>query len=133
MKQPVPLSIANIAAPLNKPEPSFAQECNFCQERHISRRSRRERNTQRGLLLRVGGREPAANGVGIAVAINDRARPDDLQISGLAIADELLDPTKKDKLINGLKEAHAEALKKMQRTIATKMQSMGGFNLPGMN
>lgn len=56
-----------------------------------------------------------------------------LQISGLALDDEILNPSKKDKLISGIKEAHAEALKKMQRTIATKMQSMGGFNMPGMN
>ncbi len=56
-----------------------------------------------------------------------------LQISGLAFDDEILSPDKKDKLVSGLKEAHADALKKMQRTIATKMQTMGGFNLPGMN
>ncbi len=56
-----------------------------------------------------------------------------LQVSGLAIDDELMSPDKKDKLISGLKDAYSDALKKMQRTIATKMQSMGGFNLPGMS
>ncbi len=56
-----------------------------------------------------------------------------LQITGLAIDDELLNPNKKEKLQNGLKEAHGEALKKMQKIMASKMQEMGGFNLPGMN
>ncbi len=55
-----------------------------------------------------------------------------MQVSGLAIDDELMSPDKKDKLISGIKDAQADALKKMQRTIATKMQSMGGFDLPGM-
>ncbi len=56
-----------------------------------------------------------------------------MQISGLAIDDELMTPDKKDKLIAGVKEAHADALKKMQRVIATKMQAAGGFDLPGMS
>ncbi len=58
-----------------------------------------------------------------------------LQITGLAIDDELLSPDKKERLQNGFKEAHAEALKKMQRVMAGKMQEMGGLdglNLPGM-
>ncbi len=53
-----------------------------------------------------------------------------LQISGLAIAPEVLTPEKKEKLENAIKEAHSDALKKMQRIIASKMQEMGGF--PGM-
>lgn len=56
-----------------------------------------------------------------------------LQITGLAIADELLNPSKKEKLQNGLKTAHSDALKKMQKIMAAKMQEMGGFNLPGMS
>ena len=36
-----------------------------------------------------------------------------LQISGLAIDDELLAPEKKEKLQNAIKEAHGDALKKM--------------------
>lgn len=56
-----------------------------------------------------------------------------LQITGLAIDDELLNPSKKEKLQNGLKTAHSDALKKMQKIMATKMQEMGGFNLPGMS
>ena len=58
-----------------------------------------------------------------------------LGISALAIDDELMSVDKKEKLQNGIKEAHAEALKKMQRVMAGKMQEMGGLdglNLPGM-
>jgi len=56
-----------------------------------------------------------------------------LQLTGLAIDDELLNPEKKEKLQNAIKEAHADALKKMQKIMASKMQAMGGFNLPGMS
>lgn len=53
-----------------------------------------------------------------------------LQITGLTIDPELLNTQKKLILENGIKEAHSEALKKMQRIIAGKMQEMGGF--PGL-
>jgi len=56
-----------------------------------------------------------------------------LEISALAIDDELLSPANKEKLQNAVKEAHNDALKKMQRTIATKMQQSGDFQIPGMN
>ncbi len=53
-----------------------------------------------------------------------------LEITGLAIDPEALSPDKKEKLENAIKEAHTDALKKMQRIIAGKMQEMGGF--PGL-
>jgi len=53
-----------------------------------------------------------------------------LGLTGLAIAPEMLAPDKKIKLENAIKEAHADALKKIQRIIAGKMQGMGGF--PGL-
>lgn len=53
-----------------------------------------------------------------------------LVITGLAIDPEVLSPNNKVKLENSIKEAHGDALKKMQRIIAGKMQEMGGF--PGM-
>lgn len=57
-----------------------------------------------------------------------------LRISALAIDPEVLTPDKKSKLEDAIKEAHADALKKMQRVIAGKMQEMGGFpGLPGSN
>lgn len=53
-----------------------------------------------------------------------------LGLTGLAIAPEMLAPDKKTKLENAIKEAHADALKKIQRIIAGKMQEMGG--IPGI-
>jgi DNA-binding protein YbaB len=53
-----------------------------------------------------------------------------LQITGLTIDPEVLTPGKKVALENAIKEAHADATKKMQRIIAGKMQEMGGF--PGL-
>jgi len=56
-----------------------------------------------------------------------------LQMSGLAIDAELLNPTQKVKLESAIKDAHNDALKKMQRVIATKMQESGDFKMPGFN
>ena len=55
-----------------------------------------------------------------------------LGITGLAIDNDLLNPANKEKLQNKIKEAHKSALKKMQRVMATKMQDMGGLDLPGL-
>lgn len=55
-----------------------------------------------------------------------------LQISGLTIDPEVLNPSKKTALEAAIKDAHADAMKKMQRIIAGKMQEMGGFSgMPG--
>ncbi|MFH0857665.1 MAG: YbaB/EbfC family nucleoid-associated protein [Candidatus Magasanikbacteria bacterium] len=57
-----------------------------------------------------------------------------MEITGLAIDDSLLDPSKKNKLVEGIKDAHADALKKIQRTMALKMREMGGFpDIPGLS
>jgi len=56
-----------------------------------------------------------------------------MEISGLAIDEAMLTPDKKSELEKALKEAHNDALKKMQRIIATKMQKSGDFNLPGLS
>lgn len=55
-----------------------------------------------------------------------------LKLTAVVVDEELLAPDKKEKLQNGFKDAHNEALGKMQRIMATKMQEMGGLNLPGM-
>ncbi|MFA6485856.1 MAG: YbaB/EbfC family nucleoid-associated protein [Candidatus Magasanikbacteria bacterium] len=58
-----------------------------------------------------------------------------MSITGLSIADDLLNPTKKEKLQTAIKDAHADAIKKIQRVMASKMQEMGGLEglgLPGM-
>jgi DNA-binding YbaB/EbfC family protein len=56
-----------------------------------------------------------------------------LELAAVVIDDEMLSPDKKEKLQSAIKEAHADALKKMQRTIATKMQQSGDFKIPGLN
>lgn len=55
-----------------------------------------------------------------------------MQMTGMAIDDDMLDPSKKEKLQDAIKKAHEDAMKKMQRIMAMKMKEMGGFNLPGM-
>jgi len=54
-----------------------------------------------------------------------------LKISDLKIDPSLLAPDKKEKLENAIKDAHGDALRKMQRVIAAKMQGMDGLKLPG--
>ncbi len=57
-----------------------------------------------------------------------------LALTALVIDDELLAPDKKEKLQSGIKEAHSDALKKMQRIMAMKMKEMGGLpNIPGLS
>jgi len=58
-----------------------------------------------------------------------------MQITALALGDEFLSPAKKEKLQNAIKDAHADAIKKIQRVMASKMQEMGGLEglgLPGI-
>lgn len=45
---------------------------------------------------------------------------------------ELLAADKKEKLQSALVDAHNDALKKIQRIAATKMQAMGDLNIPGL-
>ncbi|HYE59699.1 MAG TPA: YbaB/EbfC family nucleoid-associated protein [Candidatus Kapabacteria bacterium] len=57
-----------------------------------------------------------------------------LNMKELDIHPELLGADKKSKLESAIKEAHGEALKKMQRVMAMKMKDMGGLpQIPGMN
>lgn len=57
-----------------------------------------------------------------------------LALTNVTIDPELLTPDKKNKLEEGLKDAHADAMKKMQRIMATKMKEMGGLpNIPGLS
>lgn len=56
-----------------------------------------------------------------------------LAMTGLAIDDELLSTANKEKLQSGIKDAHGDALKKIQRIMAVKMKEMGGMSgFPGM-
>jgi DNA-binding YbaB/EbfC family protein len=57
-----------------------------------------------------------------------------LKMTGLAIDPELLSADKKDKLQEAIKDAHADAMKKMQRIMATKMKEIGGLpQIPGLS
>jgi DNA-binding protein YbaB len=66
---------------------------------------------------------------GVAMTMNGN-----LEMTGLAISDDMFDAAKKDLLQKTIKELHAEVLKKMQRTMAMKMKDMDGFpGLPGLS
>ncbi|MDP2684121.1 MAG: YbaB/EbfC family nucleoid-associated protein [bacterium] len=54
------------------------------------------------------------------------------EILSIDINPELLSPDNKEKLEQGIKEVMGDAIKKVQRLMAQKMQSMGGLDLPGM-
>jgi DNA-binding YbaB/EbfC family protein len=57
-----------------------------------------------------------------------------LTLTAVAIDDELMTVDKKEKLQSAIKDAHADAMKKMQRIMATKMKEMGGLpNIPGLS
>jgi DNA-binding protein YbaB len=53
-----------------------------------------------------------------------------MKITGLAIDDDMMSPTKKEQLQDAIKKAHEEATKKIQRVMAVKMKEMGG--IPGL-
>lgn len=56
-----------------------------------------------------------------------------LKIIALEISPDLLSPDKKEKLQNAIKDAHEEALKKMQKVMAMKVREMGGLpNFPSV-
>jgi len=75
----------------------------------------------------LAGEETTVNESGVTLTMNGN-----LEITGLAIDDEMMEKNKKEKLQDNIKKAHGSALKKMQRVMATKMQEMGGFDLPGL-
>lgn len=57
-----------------------------------------------------------------------------LVLKDLNIPDDLLSPDKKNKLTNAIKDAHSDAMKKIQRIMAMKMKEMGGLpNIPGLS
>lgn len=56
-----------------------------------------------------------------------------LSLTGLAIDDELMTLDKKEKLQNAVKEAHEDAVKKIQRIMAMKVKESGGLkNIPSL-
>lgn len=83
------------------------------------------RNQGKKLQGALAGESVTTHSNGVAITMDGK-----LQLTGVAIDDELLNPAKKEKLQNAIKEAHGEATKKMQKIMASKMQEMGGF--PGL-
>ena len=73
----------------------------------------------------LAGESITTHNSGVAVTMDGN-----LQLTGVAIDDEMLNPAKKEKLQNAIKDAHSEATKKMQKIMESKMQEMGGF--PGL-
>lgn len=57
-----------------------------------------------------------------------------LEMTGLAIDESLLTAGSQTKLQDAIKDAHKDALKQMQRVMATKMKEMGGLpDIPGLS
>lgn len=54
------------------------------------------------------------------------------EVLSTSVDPSLLQPESKEKLEQYIREATNDAIKKVQRVMAQKMQSMPGFNLPGM-
>jgi DNA-binding YbaB/EbfC family protein len=80
---------------------------------------------------KLGKESVSAQGAGGKVVMT---MDGNLTMTGLAIDDELLAVEMKEKLQSGIKEAHKEAMKKIQQIMAMKMKEMGGLpNIPGMN
>lgn len=70
----------------------------------------------------LSGESATVTSGGVAITMDGN-----FQLTGVAIDEELLNPTKKEKLQNAIKDAHGDAIKKMQRIMASKMQEMGGM------
>lgn len=71
----------------------------------------------------LAGESVTSHSNGVALTMDGN-----LQLTGVAIDDEMLNPAKKEKLQNAIKDAHSDATKKMQKIMAGKMQEMGGFD-----
>jgi len=71
----------------------------------------------------LAGESVTSHSNGVALTMDGN-----LQLTGVAIDDAMLSPTKKDRLQNAIKDAHSDATKKMQKIMAGKMQEMGGFD-----
>ncbi len=55
------------------------------------------------------------------------------EVENVAIDQDLLNPTKKSDLENGLKEAINDANHKVQKIMAEKVRKSGGLNIPGLS
>ena len=81
------------------------------------------RDQRKKLQGALAGESITAHNSGVALTMDGN-----LQLTGVAIDEEMLSHAKKEKLQSAIKDAHSEVLKKMQRVMASKMQAMGGFD-----
>jgi DNA-binding YbaB/EbfC family protein len=76
----------------------------------------------------LGAESVTASSGGVTLTMNGN-----LEMSAINVPADLLDIAKKEKLEKAIKEAHADALKKVQQVMAMKMKDMGGMpNIPGL-
>ncbi len=76
----------------------------------------------------LGAESVTASSGGVTITMNGN-----LEMSAIDVHAELLNADKKEKLQKAIMEAHSDALKKVQRVMATKMKDMGGMpNIPGL-
>lgn len=89
------------------------------------------RNQAKDLQSKLSAESVTVNAAGGRVVMT---MDGNLAMTGLAIDPELLSPEKKEKLEVAVKEAHADAVKKIQRIMAMKMKEMGGLpQIPGLS
>ena len=81
------------------------------------------RDQGKKLQCALAGESVTSHSNGVALTMDGN-----LQLTGVAIDVEMLNPAKKEKLQNAIKDAHGDATKKMQKIMAGKMQEMGGFD-----
>jgi DNA-binding protein YbaB len=83
----------------------------------------------KNLQSTLGKESITVNHSGVALTMDGN-----LTLSHLTIDSDLLSPDKKTRLEQAVKDAHADALKKMQRVMAMKMKEMGGLpQIPGLS
>lgn len=76
----------------------------------------------------LGAESITASSGGVTLTMNGN-----LEMTAIDVSPDLLSADKKDKLQKAIKDAHGDALKKVQQVMAMKMKDMGGMpNIPGL-
>ncbi|HBU06772.1 MAG TPA: nucleoid-associated protein, YbaB/EbfC family [Candidatus Magasanikbacteria bacterium] len=87
------------------------------------------RNQAKDLQSKLADESVTTSSSGVSLTMDGN-----LILKDLNIPDDLLSPDKKNKLISAIKDAHSDAMKKIQRIMAMKMKEMGGLpNIPGLS
>lgn len=86
------------------------------------------RDQAKNLQQKLGAESVTTTANGVSITMDGN-----LAMTNLSIDTGLLAPEKKEKLEQAIRDAHAEAIKKIQRIMALKMKEMGGLpNIPGL-